>query len=276
MEKGLKSRRFCATMDWIYDYLSKGDSTVLNRKTVLMIAMGFALSACASSAELFPEGSDHMALPPPEVSANDSVMISKDIAPKTKLSYDGVVEKYSNDSIQLFSLGDVEETVSTPAGEFKPAMAIKAMPKSTSADSSVTVFSLDDPAPTPVPAAKAEIVADAPASDGNTIYFDHGSAAINADGKAVVAEAAKAKGKIAVEGHASQRAQSDDPKERGLINLQMSMKRAMAVSKQLVAEGATPENIKTTAHGDAALAEPETTPSAEAKNRRVEILTGAE
>jgi len=111
----------------------------------------------------------------------------------------------------------------------------------------------------------------------NTIYFEHGSSALNATARQVIASAARNYGgSVHVAAHASQRAQTSDPVERGILNIQMSMKRAMAVTKQLIRDGVPPEAIKTTAYGDAQPAVPETDHKAEAKNRRVQILTGAQ
>lgn len=111
----------------------------------------------------------------------------------------------------------------------------------------------------------------------NTIYFEHGSAALNATARQVIASAARNYGgSVHVAAHASQRAQTNDPVERGILNIQMSMKRALAVTKQLIRDGVPPEAIKTTAYGDAQPAVPETDRQAEAKNRRVQILTGAQ
>lgn len=110
----------------------------------------------------------------------------------------------------------------------------------------------------------------------NTIYFEHGSAALNATARQVIASAARNYGgSVHVAAHASQRAQTSDPIERDILNFQMSMKRAMAVTKQLIRDGVPAEAIKTTAYGDARPAVPETDRQAEAKNRRVQILTGA-
>lgn len=110
------------------------------------------------------------------------------------------------------------------------------------------------------------------------VFFAHGSAAIDQKGRQVIGHVSdKAKDNavhlVNVVGHASKRAQTADPVQRAILNMRMSMKRAMAVSEALVANGVSANVIKTSALGD-------TTPmtvmegqSQEAADRRVEIAT---
>lgn len=108
----------------------------------------------------------------------------------------------------------------------------------------------------------------------NAVYFSHGSAALSAVARQAIASAALTlkDGRITVEGHASQRAAVADPVKRAEVNMRMSMKRAMAVTKALIQQGIPAEMIKTTALGDTRLAVPEIDAEAEAINRRVQIL----
>lgn len=111
------------------------------------------------------------------------------------------------------------------------------------------------------------------------IYFAHGSARINAEGKQIIKNVAQRQlhynpgSLIAVEGHASSRAQVTDPVERRILNLKMSMDRAFRVSSDLIRSGVPASAIKVTAYGDTRPTAPAPGQDAEAANRRVQILT---
>lgn len=111
------------------------------------------------------------------------------------------------------------------------------------------------------------------------IYFGHGSSNVNNAGKQVIRSVAQRQqqynpaGLIAVEAHASTRAQVSDPVERRILNLKMSMDRAFKVSSDLIRSGVPATAIRTTAYGDARPAAAMPGIDAEAASRRVEILT---
>ena len=77
-----------------------------------------------------------------------------------------------------------------------------------------------------------------------------------------------------MEGHASTRAEAKDEVQRRIINLKISMDRAMNVMRQLIRDGVPAGAIQVTAHGDRV--PPVAVPGgdAEAAARRVEIITG--
>jgi outer membrane protein OmpA-like peptidoglycan-associated protein len=90
-------------------------------------------------------------------------------------------------------------------------------------------------------------------ADSNKIFFKNGSSAITGGGQDVidqVAANASAGQLVRVEGHASKRAGSKDPVRRHLVNLKVSMQRAVNVSQALIKKGVPAPNIKTTAWGD--------------------------
>ncbi|NCO03339.1 MAG: OmpA family protein [Alphaproteobacteria bacterium] len=106
------------------------------------------------------------------------------------------------------------------------------------------------------------------------IYFDHGSSRLGSGDMqklSQVAETAKFSpvDRVKVEGHASSRAQTNDPIRNSILNLKESMNRAFVVSKTLIEKGVPAEKLKTTAFGDTVPA-----PSEE-EQRRVDIVTGA-
>ena len=114
-----------------------------------------------------------------------------------------------------------------------------------------------------------------PASeDVSRIYFGHGSSNVNSTGKQVVEHVALTRpAAVVVDGHASARAEVDDPVQRDIVNLEMSMKRAVKVSSDLIRKGVPVERIETRAYGTARPAAPVSGIDQEAANRRVEIHT---
>lgn len=154
-----------------------------------------------------------------------------------------------------------------------------------SSDPNVMVFPLDG-APVPVfdgavpplmpPAAEVPYSSPFPASaapfsavtvNGAQIYFKHGSSRLSPADQSVLSGVATRGGFIEVEGHASTRAEANDPVEKRIVNLKMSMDRAFKVSSSLIRKGVPPEAIKTTVYGDARPAGSEET------SRRVDVLT---
>jgi outer membrane protein OmpA-like peptidoglycan-associated protein len=110
-------------------------------------------------------------------------------------------------------------------------------------------------------------------NDISNIYFPYGSARLDGNDRSVlsnVAETAKFApvDRVSVEGHASLRAQTNDPVKAKILNLKESTNRAVAVSQELIQKGVPAEKIKTVAWGD-------TKPSGggEAEQRRVDIYT---
>ncbi len=104
----------------------------------------------------------------------------------------------------------------------------------------------------------------------NTIQFNHGVTSLNGEGKEKAALFARSYSTgsgatVQVDGHASLRTESHDPVTSRLVNLKVSMDRALSVSKELIRDGVPPEAIRTTGWGD-------TRPSFdEASSRRVEM-----
>lgn len=206
------------------------------------------------------------------------------------LSYNRLAGEYTNSSVELFSLDTPGQPVSKMAGASMTGNGIEGMPSST--DPSVTVFPFSDDMytpgvrpgvngygrrPAPSMMADSSNLDAVPMYTGNpnTIYFNHGSSALNAAARQVIASVARSyNGMVMVDGHASRRTETKDPVKAALINFQMSMKRAMNVTRKLIEQGVPPHAIKVTAHGDAEPAVPENTREDEAKNRRVEIHTG--
>jgi len=107
------------------------------------------------------------------------------------------------------------------------------------------------------------------ATPTNAIYFKHGSAALsNADKQMIKDFIASVEGQsVTVIGHSSKPVHvTEDPVQKGIVNLKMSAKRAETVAEALLRAGLTPSRVETVAKGDAASMDQET------KDRRVEIF----
>ena len=107
------------------------------------------------------------------------------------------------------------------------------------------------------------------------IYFDHGSAVLSTDDVQKLAKVnrmANAK-TISVEGYASERVTSAQSEiERKQINLEVSMKRATAVAKNLIAGGVPASKIRTVAWGEEGANKAIDGMSAEQSARRVDVI----
>lgn len=124
---------------------------------------------------------------------------------------------------------------------------------------SVQIFSLDDPLPGASMSDAGPLMPEMTAGPDNSrklvIFFEHDSATLTPEALAGVQEVAKhfnpaERRGLTVEGHASARASSDNAKQRHIVNLQVSMDRAFAVSRALIEGGVPPEAIRVAAWGD--------------------------
>ena len=153
-------------------------------------------------------------------------------------------------------------------------------------DPSVTIFPLDgeplrafDPirpgAPRPLDTGRAYNMnmGSSIAAADTVIYFKHGSSRLGSGDMQKLSRAADAAkfapvNRVLVEGHASTRAQTNDPVRNSILNLKESMNRAFAVSKTLIKKGVPAEKLKTTAYGDTVQV------GSEQEQRRVDVITG--
>jgi len=127
------------------------------------------------------------------------------------------------------------------------------------------------------PARTAQPVLQPRASElAGIIYFAHGSASLNATDRSVlrdiVALSRERNARIRVIGHASARTGTVDPVEHRIANLEVSQRRAEAVTAALVRFGSKRDGIRTEARADSLPVYHEFMPTGEAGNRRVEIF----
>lgn len=280
---------------------------MLNKNAVLSIGLALMLGACSTVDGVLADF-DHMFTGTKKSSKAEIVELSPmtveeamggtiAAAPAAPMTYDQIAGAVSSPAVELFSLDDPGQPLQQSGGRVVAGtgtFGLSGVPSST--DPSVTVFPFSEDMYTPgVKAglyrgvrpghtrgammgndganANADLL---PMYTGNPnkIYFEHSSAALSATAREVIASAARNfDGTITVEGHASHRAQVKDPKEKIRVNYRMSMKRAMAVTKALIAQGVPAEMIKTTAKGDTQPVAEEIDREAEALNRRVEIMS---
>lgn len=164
-------------------------------------------------------------------------------------------------------------------------------------DPNVTVFPLQRSAPAPasslelVPPSQFQRGLQSPFDESSLdqpknhngdhlIYFSHGSSHLGKNGQQIVQKVsadynAGQSSLINVTGHASKRAETSDEKQRQIVNMKMSMKRAMKVTQALIKNGVPAEVIKTSALGDTKPAVALNSLSQEAANRRVVIQVGS-
>ncbi len=219
-------------------------------------------------------------------------------------TYNDVLKNSGHGSVQIFSLDDHDMSapyVAEPAAAAPAPRLPQGMGQKFGGNSHVTVFSLDDQNPsynaggyspatphgrggipsmidgsmTPMTGGGAPVYQDGV----SRIYFSHGGKSVNNAGRQVTSHVGQqcrggGCGVVKVEGHASTRAEAKDEVQRRIINLKISMDRAMNVMRQLIRDGVPAGAIQVTAHGDRV--PPVAVPGgdAEAAARRVEIITG--
>lgn len=210
---------------------------------------------------------------------------------------DTVASYVSNENVQIFSL-DGAAAGDGPLGVAGPPPAGFASREGgvvAGTDPSVTVFPFDDgrdarhqpqfgmmpPPMMPMAAGREDFASPfgRGAMGGNpkaVVYFDHDSKSVTPASKEKLERISSDYGNIMlrVEGHASARAEAKDPVEKHMINLKVSMDRALSVSRELMHKGVPAEHIETSAYGDVRPALAQDGMTAEAASRRVEILTG--
>ena len=126
-------------------------------------------------------------------------------------------------------------------------------------------------------AATAPLVAQPRTSElAGIIYFAHGSDSLNDNDRNVLRDifalSRERNARIRVIGHASARTGTVDPVQHQVANLEVSQRRAEAVTAALIRMGATRNRIRSEARADTLPVYHEFMPTGEAGNRRVEIF----
>jgi outer membrane protein OmpA-like peptidoglycan-associated protein len=105
-----------------------------------------------------------------------------------------------------------------------------------------------------------------------TIYFDHDSVSLKQEDLATLSVVSRGYSgqDISVMGHASVMSSIQDPVQRKIINLKISMDRAFAVARALIESGIPPERIETKGYGETRPPVPSHKP-VDVASRRVEV-----
>lgn len=185
---------------------------------------------------------------------------------------------YSTSNVQIFSLDDAAPSMNAPyrgdASMGKPRLV---------GNSKVQIADIGQPRLT-MPQTRSAALAsqlNEPAPNNDTsgavtrVFFDHGSAVLSTGDVQKLAKVNRLANAdmVSVEGYASERvstAQSDI--ERKQINLEVSMKRATAVAKNLMASGVPARKIRTVAWGEEGANKTIDGMSAEQSARRVDVI----
>lgn len=180
-----------------------------------------------------------------------------------------VIRSQSEGRVEFFPLDAplaVGPVPSAPA-DFKVESAPQSVAPAVMSDPSVTVFPLDGGSLPPL-AAPGPVSSLAPVTDAaNAIFFARSVSDLSDEDRMKIDSVVRTLpgGMIAVEGFASTESSIQDPVRRKIVNLQMSMDRALAVSGYLIESGTPAERILTIARGEALAGEDA------AQSRRVEI-----
>lgn len=175
-----------------------------------------------------------------------------------------------------------EQTVSELSADRDQATFTEPDPLTTAADgtpdpfASSTVISSDSVTTSTQVAGISDPQAASQGQLAAIIFFGHGSVELDVGDRdvlrALVTLHEQRGGVLRVVGHASSRTRNKTPDQHQVANFEMSMKRANAVSSELLRLGVVPEALLTEARADEEPVYHEFMPSGEAGNRRVEIF----
>lgn len=259
--------------------MMKKTSRKLNKNLLCTICATILLSGCS----YFDTGEEEVNLDTPQSESADMMATREPIENVDIMS---LVNQSSDPSVQVYSLDGAPGPDKFSARDVNRAPSRSVI----SSNPSVQVFPLDEDmrGATPsslMPAAPAssgpiemapvsDELSAAPVGTGAQIFFDHDSDTVNGEGKATIAALAQkfsgGQG-VSVEGHASVKANFADEVQRKIVNLRVSMNRALAVAKELISGGVPADSIRTVAWGDSK--PPIAVPGKDAEEaaRRVEV-----
>lgn len=193
--------------------------------------------------------------------------------------------EYSTSNVQIFSLDDPAPNMNTPyrgsSTMGKPRLV---------GNSNVQIADIGQPrltmpptrsaAPAPQLRGPVTTIDPEPQAASNNdavtrIFFEHGSAVLSTDDVQKLASVSRIAdaNTISVEGYASERVSAAQSEiERKQINLEVSMKRATAVAKNLIASGVPAQKIRTVAWGEEGANITVDGMNAEQSARRVDVI----
>jgi outer membrane protein OmpA-like peptidoglycan-associated protein len=240
---------------------------VFYRKMLMAAGCALFLSGCATG--IFGGGEE-------EIAVENNTMYSTTTPDAANLPTSEMAQYMSGGSVEVYSIDGPAFSGGDGSAGSMASMDDGGRPAIN--DSSVTVYPFESPAyvapglPPMMPpsAARRDFASPFAAGGPATVLFKHNSSSLSSEAKQTIGQVAgSASGPVKVEGHASTRSVATDPVDRHMVNLKMSMDRALNVSRELMRKGVPAESIETTAFGDTRPA-----PGGEAASRRVEIYNG--
>ena len=240
----------------------------LRRAAAVMLALG--LAACTA--------------------VDDAVMTSEERAAQQpqRVSTEGAKDEFPNLSEvpsepKPYTAPEVrDEMVTELSADREQAVYTEAAPLTTAAAGSPDPFASSTIISSEAVTTSTQVVGlsnAAAASQGQLaaiIFFGHGSIELDGGDRGVLNDLVtlhrQRGGSLRVIGHASSRTHNTTPDKHQVANFEMSLKRANAVSSELLRLGVPPEDLSTEAKADSEPVYHEFMPSGEAGNRRVEIF----
>jgi outer membrane protein OmpA-like peptidoglycan-associated protein len=222
----------------------------------------------------------------------------KDVADAVRRTSDGRVEIFPLDGSDWSTDGSVSTSNDFSNDDFSSNEPIDIQPvqavplyqegyNSSNAYPGVEVYPLDDQMAgivnprlgptsvqplTPLATSSDFVALGVPGGGPTVVYFDHDSVTLNSSDASMLTALGRSYGgqDISVVGHASVTSSVDDPIQRKIINLKISMDRAFAVARALIEGGIPPERIETKGYGEVRPPLASNQP-VEVASRRVEI-----
>ncbi len=214
-------------------------------------------------------------------------MAQADIARAVALSTKGRVQLFSLDSDMPDTRGSGSRVSSAlavspvealpPYGAESKELAFSSPFQShKSKNGSVEIFSLDGGARFPDSGRRSVVAGPSGLRPRDLLYFAHDSTALDAESLALIDALAGMLGRsgrpVRIEGHASLQAHQKTDSARRIVNLKVSMDRAFAVSRALIARGVPAASLRVSAWGDVAPPQDGTGQPDDSHARRVEIF----
>lgn len=271
------------------------------KNLVLVFCAGLALSGCSYFGQ--EEGGVSVESAP-QIPADmvDIMAPGGGASRQVQLDPAEVIARNTEGRVQVFGLDDagatslsgeggqalVSASTETGSSEIAPVRAMLPVATSSSeifsGDPSVQIFSLDGDASNsasfeagePLAGHSGVMIAGTDVSGMTIIYFGHDSHDLDSESLEKIARLSKefdsARGQgINVEGHASVTANYADDIQRKIVNLKISMDRALAVSRELIKQGVPAEAIRVTAWGETRPPRKLDGKTPEEASRRVEV-----
>jgi outer membrane protein OmpA-like peptidoglycan-associated protein len=241
---------------------------------------------------------DGAAEPPPviDIEKDETVFTGENAGtvgsapPAAQAKPEGEFTSVSGGSVDLYSLGEPPPPPPEPVSIGGSGMYTN--------DKSVEVYPVNAPPPAPMPLSAGQageqsfqlaplpalpverqnqmlLPISPPGQSATRVYFPHGATMLTGPATETVARLPQhftPGAPLSVEGHASVRSNLENPVQRQIVNLKVSMDRAFTVAKEMIENGVPAETIRTVGWGENHPAPAVVGMDDEAASRRVEVL----